>query len=68
MLVDHVQLLQPIEPDQLEMLQRVFDRACEAKLASKRTVEATELAAQIISFYQHGVHGEHQLYVLVAGD
>jgi hypothetical protein len=67
MLKDHVRLLQGIDPDELSLLQRVFDRACEAKLVEKRSDLAVDLAAQIINLYQHGVRDEQQLLTMVTG-
>lgn len=68
MLKDHARLLQTIDPDELRLLQRVFDRACEAKLIQKGSDLAVDLAVQVINLYQHGVQEEHKLYLLVTGN
>lgn len=65
MLVDHINLLTPVEPDELQMLQRVFDQACATKAVQKRSRRAEELAATIITYYQHGIREERQLYLMV---
>jgi hypothetical protein len=65
MLIKHVHVLDPIEPDELSMLQRVFDQACKVRGIQKQTPEAVEVAILIISLYQHGVLNERQLIAMV---
>lgn len=48
MLTDHTNLVVPIEPDELEMLQRVFDKACATRGAAKTSERAEAIAATII--------------------
>jgi hypothetical protein len=55
----------PMQNDDVEICQRVFDQVCEAKHVT--SVEARDdLATQIIHFYQHGVRDEDSLKRLVS--
>ncbi|CAN7623854.1 hypothetical protein [Neorhizobium sp. LjRoot104] len=65
MLIAHVHVLDPIEPDELATLQRVFDQACKVRGFQKHTPEAVEIAILIVSLYQHGVLNERQLTAMV---
>lgn len=58
-------MLDPVEPDELAMLQRVFDQACKVRAFRKQTPEAVEVAGLILSLYQHGIHEERQLIAMV---
>lgn len=51
----------PIAPLELEMLQRVFDHQCELRSIEPSSVDAENLAALVVSLYQHGVRQEPQL-------
>lgn len=50
-----------IRPEDLAMLQRVFDRACAASNVSKRTPQAEGLAATLFRLYQEGIRDEDKL-------
>lgn len=65
MLLDHVAILEPIEPEELDMLQRVFDNICEMRHFRKKTDEAVELAAMVMNLYQHGIRDEQQLLAMI---
>jgi hypothetical protein len=55
----------PMQNDDVETCQRVFDQVCAAKhITSDEARE--ELATQIIHFYQHGVTDEDSLKRLVS--
>ena len=61
----HISVLDvPILPDDVSMLQRVFDRACETRGIAKTETEATELAASLVEVFQHGVTDESRLLKL----
>ncbi|MDR6820805.1 hypothetical protein J2X76_006005 [Neorhizobium sp. 2083] len=65
MLLKHVQVLDPIEPEEMEMLQRVFDQVCNVRGFRKQTPEAVDVARLIMNLYQHGIRLERQLIAMV---
>ncbi len=65
MLLKHVQVLDPVEPEEMEMLQRVFDQACNVRGFRKQTPEAVDLARLIMNLCQHGIRQERQLIAMV---
>jgi hypothetical protein len=65
MLKEHVELITPIDPDELAMMQRVFDHVCNVRQIQKRGHEATTLAASIVNMYQHGIRDERQLTLMM---
>jgi len=65
MLLKHVQVLDPIEPEEMEMLQRVFDQVCNVRGFRKQTPEAVDVARLIMNLYQNGIHLERQLIAMV---
>jgi hypothetical protein len=54
----------PMDNDDVERCQRVFDQVCQAKHVTSDEARE-ELAAKIIYFYQHGVTDEDALKRLV---
>lgn len=60
-----ISALQPIKPDQIQMLQRVFDRVAENRGVSQQSDDAANLASVIIDYYQHGIAEEDQLLRLM---
>ncbi|TDK35189.1 hypothetical protein E2F50_13075 [Rhizobium deserti] len=64
----HSHLKQPVDahtPEQLRLLQRVFDRACEATGIKKNTLQAEGLAATVIKLYNSGIQDEEKLEVML---
>lgn len=55
-----------LRPDQLAMLQRVFDRACASSGITKSSLRAEGLAATLFHLFQEGVDDEDKLNVLMA--
>ena len=67
MIIDHLsQSPGTARPDQLAMLQRVFDRTCAASGIEKRTPQAEGLAATILRLFHEGVQDEEKLEDLVS--
>ena len=50
-----------LQPEELEILQRVFDRICRDRKCPPESEEAEDLAATIIVLFQNGVLTEHEL-------
>lgn len=50
-----------ISPAELQMLQRVFDNACDRKDLRKAGRDAEDLAAAIVGLYENGLREELQL-------
>ena len=62
MITDHLQhTSDAIRPEDLAMLQRVFDRACTSSNIAKRTNRAEGLAATLFRLFQEGVRDEDDL-------
>lgn len=68
MLEKHVRPATPIEPEELTILQEVFDKICERRGIRKNTEAAERAAADLIDLYQHGIRNERQLLVMLSGD
>ncbi len=52
-----------LEPTDLALVQRVFDRLCkERRLARKDKEQREELAGEVICAFQHGVTDEAELW------
>ena len=68
MLQNHNAAASAIEPNELQMLQRVFDLACQRRGIAKNTSKAQLLAADVIDLFQHGVRSEAQLIAMLSGD
>lgn len=67
MITDHLQHTpDAIRPENLAMLQRVFDRACASSNIPKRTDTAEGLAATLFRLFQEGVRDEGDLEKLLA--
>jgi hypothetical protein len=54
-----------IRPEQLNMLQRVFDRACTKARIRKNTPQAEGLAATLLHLFQTGTEEEDQLVAML---
>lgn len=67
MLQNHNTAAAAIEPNDLQMLQRVFDMACQRRGIAKNTSKARLLAADVIDLFQHGVRTEAQLIAMLSG-
>lgn len=50
-----------ISPAELQMLQRVFDSACDRRDIEKAGRDGEDMAATIVSLYENGLCEEHQL-------
>ncbi|MDO1582515.1 hypothetical protein [Rhizobium oryzicola] len=55
-----------IMPEELSMLQQLFETIANRRRLDKRSTQAVELAALIINLYEHGVRREEQLRALLA--
>jgi hypothetical protein len=50
-----------ISPNELDMLQRVFERECELRSIGRNQREADDLAALVVALYQQGIRDESRL-------
>ena len=50
------------EPEDLSVLQRVFDQACKERGYARHSPEAEALAASIVSLFGNGIVNEGALY------
>jgi hypothetical protein len=50
-----------LDPEQLAMLQGVFDRACAASAISRTSLRGEGLAATLLQLFQEGVQDETRL-------
>jgi hypothetical protein len=67
MITDHIQHSpDAIRPEDLAMLQRVFDGACASSEIAKGTNRAEGLAATLFRLFQEGVRDEDELDKLLA--
>jgi hypothetical protein len=66
MIKEHVNDDGVIMPDELAMLQRVFDAALARKGHPRTSMEASILAARVLTLFLRGVRDEQQLRELVA--
>nr|WP_042776318.1 hypothetical protein [Sinorhizobium fredii] len=55
----------PLSPDDLNVLQRILDRAIGARHVSNDSDEADELARRLIELFQTGVRNEDALREMV---
>lgn len=67
MLERHAQILSPVEPHEMGMLQRVFDEILTARGIGEDTDTASQAAADLISLFQHGIRDERQLLAMLSG-
>ncbi|MDR6820318.1 hypothetical protein J2X76_005515 [Neorhizobium sp. 2083] len=51
----------PLQPEELDMLQRVFDVACVEAGIQKKSRQAEGLAATLLQLFQSGIHNEQDL-------
>ncbi|WP_172716857.1 MULTISPECIES: hypothetical protein [Neorhizobium] len=56
----------PLQPEDLQMIQRVFDVTCAAGGIRKKSPQAEGLAATLLELFQSGIRDEHKLEAAVA--
>jgi hypothetical protein len=67
MITQHLtDLKEAVRPEQLNMLQRVFDRACEAAHIAKQTPQAEGLAATLFHLFKSGIEEEEKLIEMLS--
>lgn len=66
MIKEHVNQDGVIMPDELAMLQRVFDTAIARKGHDRDSMEAAILAARVMDLFLRGIREETQLRALLA--
>jgi hypothetical protein len=68
MIIEHVKFshLDPLQPEELNMLQRVFDVTCAAADIPKKSPQAEGLAATLFELFQSGIRDENQLKAAVS--
>jgi hypothetical protein len=67
MLQNHSQSASILDPEDLKMLQKVFDELCERRRFGKGSPGATRIAQDLIDLFQHGIRGERQLLMILSG-
>jgi|TARA_R110002012_G_scaffold155562_2_gene316450 hypothetical protein len=67
MLQDHLPPRSAFQPEDLELLQRVFENACARRGIVGEAPQAAELAAMLIDLFQCGIRGEKQLLTMLSG-
>lgn len=67
MLQNHHPSAAGMDADDLQMLQGVFDTVCERRGIAKNTAPATDVAADLISMFQHGIRRKDQLLAVLSG-
>lgn len=67
MIADHAEIPTAINPEELAMLQRVFDRICRQRSLPKQSREAVSVAASLMALFQSGIRGEKQLIAMMSG-
>ena len=68
LLVDHTSSshVEAVLPEELAMLQRVFDNTCLANRIAKKSRQAEGLAAAVIRLFQSGISDEQELERLLS--
>ncbi len=68
MIVEHTDFthIDPLEPEELDLLQRVFDATSAEVGIEKKSRQAEGLAATLLKLFQSGVRDEQKLQVAVA--
>ncbi|MCQ1574212.1 DUF982 domain-containing protein [Neorhizobium galegae] len=64
---NHSQSASILDPEDLEMLQKVFDQLCERSRFEKGSTGASRIARDLIDLFQHGIRGERQLLMMLSG-
>ena len=67
MLRNHTLVPSIIDPEELVLLQRVFDKVCVRRGVAKDTPEATGIAEILIGIFQSGIRAEEQLLAMLSG-
>jgi hypothetical protein len=67
MIGDHAEVPPAISPEELDMLQRVFDRICQQRGLTKQSREAASVAASLMALFQSGIRSEKQLLAMMSG-
>lgn len=57
----HTSVPSSLTPEELTILQNVFDKECERRGFQKNSPEAVDLAELLMSIFQKGQHNEQQL-------
>jgi hypothetical protein len=60
------ELRETIRPEQLDMLQRVFDRACVSGHLGKQSPQAEGMAATLFRLFKSGIEDEETLLEMLA--
>ena len=67
MLRNHTLVPSAISPEELVMLQRVFDQACASRGLLKSSPEAMSVAEMLMDIFQSGIRAEQQLIAMLLG-
>ncbi|CAN7736021.1 hypothetical protein [Neorhizobium sp. LjRoot104] len=68
MITEHVRFAPsaPLQPEELDLLQRVFDVTCAEVGIEKKSLQAEGLAATLLKLFQSGMRDEKELTAAVA--
>ncbi|MDQ0135060.1 hypothetical protein J2T08_002981 [Neorhizobium galegae] len=68
MITEHVNFThgEPLQPEELDLLQRVFDVTCAQVGIEKKSRQAEGLAATLLKLFQSGMRDEKELESAVA--
>ncbi|WP_051904001.1 hypothetical protein [Neorhizobium vignae] len=68
MITEHVSFThgEPLQPEELDLLQRVFDLTCTEVGIEKKSRQAEGLAATLLKLFQSGMRDEEELESAVA--
>ncbi|KAA9384130.1 hypothetical protein [Neorhizobium galegae] len=68
MITEHVSFTSgdPLQPEELDLLQRVFDLTCAEVGIEKKSRQAEGLAATLLKLFQSGTRDERELKAAVA--
>jgi len=67
-IVEHTDFthVDPLQPEDLDLLQRVFDATCAEAGIEKKSRQAEGLAATLLKLFQSGVRDEQKLQAAMA--
>ncbi len=67
MIIEHTDFthVDPLQPEELDLLQRVFDVTCAEAGIGKKSRQAEGLAATLLKLFQSGVRDEQKLQAAV---
>lgn len=65
-MIYHLADTRPLQPSDLEVLQRTFEAACSRRGIDKNAADAENIAAELFQLYEYGIRGEQELGALIS--